>query len=59
MFKTFELEFTCPKCNKNFSIRGYWRWILKAPFHYFEKRKTKCPHCDKKSYVGWNKITKI
>lgn len=59
MFKTFELEFTCPKCNKNFSIRGYWRWMLTTLFHWFEKRRTKCPHCGKKSFVGWNKITKI
>lgn len=52
------LHFICPECNKDFTLNGYWKWILTAPFHWFIKRKTKCPHCQKRSYVSWHAITK-
>ena len=50
------LYFTCPKCNKDFMKYGYWRWILTTPFHWFGKRYTRCPHCEKKSYMAWHTI---
>ena len=52
------LTFCCPKCFNKFRINGYWRWILKAPFHCFDIRYTKCPHCEKRSWMSWYKIEK-
>ena len=52
------LHFTCPACKKDFIINGYWRWIWRAPFHGWVKRKTKCPHCQKKSWMAWHTITR-
>ena len=45
------INFICPKCKKTFSYSSYLKWILAAPFHYFGKRKTKCPHCLEYSWV--------
>jgi predicted RNA-binding Zn-ribbon protein involved in translation (DUF1610 family) len=44
-------KFKCPKCEKEFEI-NYFKWIFTALFHWFSKRKTKCPHCGEKSWVS-------
>ena len=47
---------TCPKCAASWQW-GYFKWILKAPFHWFnfttwrDKRYTKCPCCGKRSWM--------
>ena len=49
-------KFTCPNCNKTFEM-NFWHWIFSTTFHWFDIfnfrdiRKTKCPHCGKKSYM--------
>ena len=56
--------FTCPKCGKEFSITNFWSWVFHAPFHVFcfgwwqDYRYTKCPHCNKRSWLTWHTITK-
>lgn len=47
--KTINLE--CPKCKTTFHYKNILVWILKAPFHYFNKRKTKCPNCNEWSWI--------
>ena len=47
------LMFKCPHCSHLFEIKGYWKWILTNPFHWFGKRYTKCPHCGKRSWIKW------
>ena len=46
--------FTCPVCGMTFGIKGFWRWILKSPFHWFNKRLLKCPRCEEKSWMKWH-----
>ena len=53
------LHFTCPDCKYNFRIKGYWKWILTSPFHFFSKRYTKCPCCEKRFWMTWHTIIKI
>ena len=56
--------FTCPKCGEEFSITNFWSWVFHAPFHAFclgwwqDYRYTKCPHCDKRSWLTWHTITR-
>ena len=52
------LHFNCPNCGAQFTINGYWKWVFQTPFHWFGKRKTKCPYCEKKSYMKWFAITR-
>ena len=48
--------FTCPKCKYMWSY-GYFEWIFKALFHWFNFRKmkdyrwTKCPRCGETSLI--------
>ena len=57
--------FCCPNCHKSFSIAGFWRWYINAPFHQFsfkewqDYRYTKCPHCEKRSLMTWYSIVKL
>ena len=51
------LHFTCPKCQENFIIRGWLKWILITPFHWFGRRYTKCPHCKTRQLLTWHSIT--
>ena len=50
------IKLTCPNCNKTFEMT-FWNWIMTTPFHWFDfitfrdSRKTKCPHCGKKTYM--------
>ena len=57
--RKLKLFFSCPECGKEFTIHGYWNWVLHAPFHWFGKRSTKCPECGKRSWVRWKMITKF
>ena len=41
---------TCPKCAASWQW-GFWKWVLKAPFHFFNTRYTKCPYCHEKSWM--------
>lgn len=56
------LYFKCPKCGQVYSIEGYWKWIFKSLVHCFDLvrwkdyRLTKCPHCEKESFVAWSII---
>ena len=52
------LHFICPKCQKTYTIRGWLKWILITPFHWFSKRYTKCPHCKAHSWVAWDAATR-
>ena len=54
----FTLYFTCPKCEKDFTIKGYWRWIWQAPFHGWTTRYTRCPCCGRRSRMKWHTITR-
>ena len=55
--------FKCPTCDKGFSIKGYWKWVLSSPFHWLiwdketkkikDGRLTKCPYCGRRSYMTW------
>ena len=52
------MHLRCPKCDTQFTVNGYWRWVFTSPFHGITTRKTKCPKCGKRSYMEWEKITK-
>lgn len=41
----------CPNCHKVTIYRNWFIWILRTPFHWFGKRRSKCPHCGHKAYV--------
>lgn len=47
-----EVRLICPKCGNVIIYKSYLSWILYTPFHFFGKRKTKCPKCDVYSYMG-------
>lgn len=48
------IKFTCPKCNETFEMT-FWNWLMATPIRWFDiftmrdHRKTKCPHCGKKT----------
>ena len=56
-----KINLICPKCGHEFSFKNYWHWVWHSPFHWlmletiadrpYEIRKTKCPHCGKKSWM--------
>ena len=41
----------CPKCGYRVCFRNYWAWVLHCPFHWFGKRLTKCPCCNRKQWM--------
>lgn len=41
----------CPKCSTVLQFKSYWDWVWRCPFHYFGKRKIKCPCCGFKGYL--------
>ena len=55
------VNLTCPKCGHSFLFKNYFHWIWNSPIHWlfldietnrpFDFRKTKCPHCNEKSYM--------
>ena len=46
-----EVKVICPKCGYCITYKNYWSWILHTPFHWFSKRRTKCPNCGERSYI--------
>ena len=60
-----EIKLTCPKCGHQFMYKNYWAWVWKNKFHWlwFDKetgrirdyRKTKCPNCNKISWIKKDK----
>lgn len=46
-----EVTVICPKCGIHITFKNWFVWIWKTPFHYFNKRKVKCPGCGMRSYV--------
>jgi DNA-directed RNA polymerase subunit RPC12/RpoP len=52
-------ELSCTKCGYTWEY-NYFEWVWKAPMHMFnfitlkDKRRTKCPKCNKKSWIYCN-----
>ena len=46
-----EIILICPNCYGRFSFDNWFQWLLHSPFHWFGKRRTKCPYCGKKNYM--------
>lgn len=46
-----EIKVICPKCYAEITYKNWFSWILHTPFHWFRKRKIKCPFCGERSYV--------
>jgi endogenous inhibitor of DNA gyrase (YacG/DUF329 family) len=46
----------CPECKKALVYKNWFIWVLRTPFHWFNKRKIKCPWCGKRAYVDRLKI---
>lgn len=46
------VKLICPVCRAHFTYKNYLVWVLSTPFHWFLKRKTKCPVCDSYSYMS-------
>ena len=44
----------CPSCGTKFEY-SWWKWVLKAPFHFFGRRLTKCPSCGTKHWIRKDK----
>lgn len=42
---------TCPHCKTIIMFHNWFHWIIYNPFHWFRKRRIKCPCCEKRSYV--------
>ena len=36
----------CPRCRTTIFYRNWFSWILHTPFHWFGKRRVKCPNCE-------------
>jgi predicted RNA-binding Zn-ribbon protein involved in translation (DUF1610 family) len=59
-----KLYFKCPECGEIYTIDSYWKWLFTTYVHCFDfvrrkdYRRTKCPHCGKKSFVAWKIITR-
>lgn len=52
----------CPNCNHIIYYKNWFIWVLRTPFHWFSRRRFKCPICYEKAYVApissvdWQKI---
>lgn len=46
-----EVKVICPKCGTLVTYKNWFTWILYTPFHWFGKRRIKCPICGEASYV--------
>ena len=46
-----EVLLDCPKCWCRFTYPNKIQWILHSPFHWFNRRLTKCPACGHKSWI--------
>lgn len=47
-----EVKVICPACGNVMTFKNYLDWVLHTPFHWFGKRKTRCPKCGEYSYMG-------
>ena len=45
------LKVKCPYCGAVAVYRNWFTWVAHTPFHWFGKRKTKCPNCGLSAYV--------
>ena len=54
MIKLFKKEILiiCPECKTTIKFKNWFDWILHTPFHWFRKRKVKCPECGARGYVA-------
>lgn len=46
-----EVKVICPKCRDTIYYKNWFDWIWHTPFHWFTKRRVKCPYCDEVSYI--------
>jgi ribosomal protein S27AE len=46
-----EIKIICPKCSNVIVYKNWFDWVLHTPFHWFNKRKTKCVRCGETSYI--------
>lgn len=49
----------CPNCSYIFTYKNRIEWVVHTPFHWFGKRRNKCPRCGKKFYSKLTKIKKV
>lgn len=47
-----EVKVTCPKCGVLITYKNWFDWVWHTPFHWFCKRRAKCPNCGEYSYMG-------
>ena len=47
-----QITVICPKCMTHIHFEDWFIWILKTPFHWFGKRKVKCPVCGAYAYMS-------
>jgi endogenous inhibitor of DNA gyrase (YacG/DUF329 family) len=53
-----EVFVVCPDCKKAIAYKNWFIWVLRTPFHWFNKRRIKCPWCGKRAYVKRMKLNK-
>lgn len=46
-----EIKVICPKCGNYITYKNWFSWIWYTPFHWFDKRLTRCPRCGERSYM--------
>jgi ribosomal protein S27AE len=46
-----EIKVICPKCGNYITYKNWFSWIWHTPFHWFDKRLTRCPRCGERSYM--------
>jgi DNA-directed RNA polymerase subunit RPC12/RpoP len=49
----------CPHCSSRIGYKNKIEWILHTPFHFFNKRRTKCERCGTKFYAKLIRIKKV
>ena len=46
----------CPHCAWCLIYKNWFYWVFRTPFHFFSKRKIKCPKCGKSAFVKGVKV---
>ena len=41
----------CPNCGRTIQFKNWFHWVWRCPFHWFGKRRTKCPNCGEAHYM--------